>query len=162
MAAVCVASTLGLLALPSVFGNEMIYNVHPADVAASQWFEEKTPEGSELLLVVPAYPKRTTGYYDRHLLADDPLAPNLLREVEGFDRSTRTGSQLLAFTRSYTRVQTQDHNVYLAVGPTQRAYIKYYGLVDERALDEFLSGLLVDPEFQLVYERDGSYLFKAG
>lgn len=156
-----VISALGVLAVPSVFGNEMINRVAPTDVAADQWFEQNTPTGSELLLLVPAYPSRSTGDYDRHLLRDDPLSPALLHDVPGFTGSTDSGQDLLRFTNSYVRSRAADHDVYLALGPTQLAYVTLYGLVSKPAYDDYVTRLLADQEFQLVYQRGDSYVFKA-
>ena len=152
--------SLGVLAIPANLGNEMINHIYPADVAASQWFEKNTPPGSELLLVVPAHPTRTTQWYDLHVLLEDPLSPSLLREVPGFDRSTATGKGLVAFTRTYVESRSAGHDVYLAIGPTQRAYMKLYGLVTQTTFDDYIRALEHDPNFRLVYERNGSYIFE--
>ena len=160
-AAVAVVGVLGLLAVPSVLGTENVNYVSPPDVAADQWFENNTPAGSELLLVVPAYPSRSTGNYDRHLLLDDPLSPALLRDVPGFESSTTSGQDLLAFTKSYVVSRRADHDVYLAIGPTQYQYALLYGLVTRQALDDYLEDLRTDPAFELVYGQDQSYVFRA-
>jgi hypothetical protein len=112
-------------------------------------------------LLLPAYPARSTGNYDRHLLLDDPLSPALLHDVPGFETSTATGPDLLDFTKSYVSSRREDHDVYLALGPTQYRYAELYGLVSPQALDDYVRLLKSDPEFKLVYSQGQSYVFSA-
>ena len=153
--------SLGVLAVPANLGHEMINHIYPADVTADQWFEEKTPPGSELLLVVPAHPTRTTRWYDLHFLHEDSLSPSLLREAPGIDAPTTTGRDLVTFTRSYVESRSGGQDMYLAIGPTQRSYMELYGLIEESTIDDYIARLKRDPNFLLVYERHGSYLFQA-
>jgi hypothetical protein len=153
---------LAVLFVPSTLGNELTNRIDAADVAADRWFERNTPDGSELLLLVPAYPSRSTGNYTVHVLQDDPLSPALLHDLAGFSGAAKTGKELHDFTRSYVAVQDPYHDIYLALGPTQEQYLRLYGLVGPKEYQDYLSRLSADKtHFELVYSSDGSYLFKA-
>jgi hypothetical protein len=161
-ATVTVLFSLALLLVPSTLGNELTSRIDAADVAADRWFERNTPDGSELLLLVPAYPSRSTGNYTVHVLQDDPLSPALLHDLSGFSQATKTGKELYKFTRSYVASQDRYHDMYLALGPTQEQYLRLYGLVGPGEYQDYVSRLSADKtHFELVYSNDGSYLFKA-
>jgi len=156
-----VLAIVGSLAPLALYRNELVNYVYPQDVATDQWFEVNTPTRSELLLLVPAFPARSTGSYPRHIVLDDPLSPALLHDVPGFTGSANSGADLLAFTKEYVDRQKLDHDVYLSIGPTQFAYARLYGLVGAEAYQDYLDRLRADPAFRLAYQNGDSYLFKA-
>ena len=151
---------LGVLAVPAVLGNEAINHVHRADVTADAWFERNAPAGTELLVLVPAYPSRSTESYDRHILLDDPLTPNSLRDADGFKEATSTAQDLLALTKDFAKAESAQHDIYLALGPTQQAYLTLYGLMSESEYAKYIDLLSKDEQFAQVYAADGSYLFQ--
>ncbi|CAA9394302.1 MAG: hypothetical protein AVDCRST_MAG75-1746 [uncultured Propionibacteriaceae bacterium] len=159
-AAGSVVVLLGVLAVPAFLGNEMINRVWKADVTANQWFEQNTPQGSELLLLVSAYPHKSTGMYDRHVTLDEPAVPRSLGQVDGFSEATGSAKKLFEFTRDYAQTRAAQHDVYLAVGPTQKSYLELYGLVSDKVYDDYLTRLQEDNGFELVYSAEGSYLFR--
>ena len=124
-----------------------------------RWFERNAPAGTELLVLVPAYPSRSTESYDRHILLDDPLKPTSLRDVDGFSEATSTAQALLAFTKDFVRTESAQHDVYLALGPTQQAYSPLWA--DARVgVRKYVDLLGKDKQFRQVYATDGSYLFQ--
>lgn len=160
VAAATLTAVLGVLAVPATLGNEMIAHVSPADVAADHWYEKNAPKGSELFEIVPAYPGRSTSEYDQHVQLQDPLTPGTLREVRGFETAARSSEGLLEFTRAFARKESAQHDIYLAVGPTQREYLRLYGLASGPVYADYITGLKRDPTFTLVYDKGGSYLFR--
>jgi hypothetical protein len=159
-ATIALTFVLGILAVPALLGNELINRVSRADVTADAWFEQRCPRGSELLLLVPAYPSRSTGLYDQHILIDDPLSPALLKEVNGFSSAAKSGASMTAFTRAYVQSRQAQHDLYLALGPTQHAYVRLYGLMSDSVWDDYVARLQKDKKFTVVYAADGSYLFR--
>jgi hypothetical protein len=151
---------LGVCAVPATFGNEMLYHVRPSDVAANQWFEQNASVGSELMVMAPASPSRSTGRYDQHVSLDDPLEPRLLAEVEGFEEASDTSEELFEFTQAQVRAHSAQHDIYLALGPTQQAYLDYYGLVSDQVYNRYIERLKADDDFTLVYSQGDSYLFR--
>lgn len=160
LAAGVFVAVLGVCAVPATFGNETLYHVWPSDVAINQWFERNASRGSELMVLAPASPHRSTGQYDQHVSLDDPLEPRLLAEVEGFDEAKDSSAELLDFTLEQVRAHSAQHDIYLAIGPTQKAYLDYYGLVSEDVYRGYVQLLKTDDDFTLVHSEGDSYLFR--
>lgn len=156
---VAVLAVLGAIAVPETFGFELINHVPRSDVDTEDWFDVSTPPGSVLVHLVPDYPDRASAHYDAHFVPNNPDGP-VLQDDPGFVAAARSAVALEAFAVAQLAARPAASPSYLAIGPTQTAYLRLYGLTDATRYPRFVRRLEHDPRLTLV-RRDGpSMIFR--
>ncbi|MFD2091536.1 hypothetical protein [Blastococcus deserti] len=152
-------AVMALLALPANFASELSYSVAASDVAAGEWFEEETPEGSVLLPFAFSFPVWSTADYPHHL----PRAREGLEGIAaqpGFPEAATDETRLLAFTRDLCAQQPGTGPVYVAVGPSADDHVRLFGVAKLYVYRAYVHALETDPAFTPVFAEGQTRLFR--
>jgi hypothetical protein len=134
------------LSLASMLGSELGVQVDPGDVAASRWFEGRTPAGAYPVTVTEAgFPLLLTAGYPGHL-----RAAVVVRPAGG----APLGSPSALLQRARAVFAAQGPGGYLAITASQYTFARMHGLATPQELDRVAEAVVSSPDYRVV-RREG-------
>jgi len=152
VAAVCA------LTLVAYFGHELENYVGPEDVHASEWFENRAPEGAVLAFVGPGFPNRISARYADLAVWASSFSPALSDDPYTRPRLLQPETRVEAI-RGLMDVLPQQ-NRYLAIGPSQERGAELYGILPAEVVEAIPRELQAQPDFTVVYDEGGTIIFR--
>jgi hypothetical protein len=159
-------TTVGFWALFAALGSAQAQNfgmypmlyVPPSEITASAYFLDHASPNSVLVQVGANFPARLNGNYALHNVIQAVDDPSLDGSAE-FDGNglNRTGLKEMARTVASLAEGTG----YLVIAPSMYSYSDYYGVFTPGTLSALVPRLTKSSYFQLWYENDGTFIFRA-
>jgi hypothetical protein len=150
---------VAVLTLPANFAGEMSYRVAASDVAADQFFEERTPEGSVLLPFTSSFPTRSTGEYPHHL--PRPTEGTVgLDELPGFAAAATDQDDLIAFTLDSCDTRPGSGPVYLVIGPAAEDTVRLFGTMELYTYRAYQRVLSESPDLSEVFRQGRTVVYQ--
>jgi|UPI00047BA8A7 hypothetical protein len=150
---------VAVLTLPANFAGEMSYRVAASDVAADEFFEERTPEGSVLLPFTSSFPTRSTGEYPDHL--PRPTEGTVgLDELPGFAAAATDQDDLIAFTLDSCDTRPGGGPVYLVLGPAAEDTVRLFGTMELYTYRAYQRVLSESPDLSEVFRQGRTVVYQ--
>ena len=136
-----------------------------SDVTAAEWVDNNAPAGSVIYSLAPGLPDKSTARY-----------PLLRSGADAFTDTEATLKPLLSARTRLAGVRTALNTIppenspylvnipaqvdYLVITPSERNYARLQGLMTGSEIDGLVADLRRSPEFTVVYDHDGSVIFR--
>lgn len=147
--------------LTAAFGMDATSVVRPADLAVTREFRASTsPESVVLLLgqgdLVSGLPRRDPSWTTvRRADIDDPVV-----ERASTDPATEAGRLTAAYASWGRAHRRAPRDLYAIWSPVQSHYGRAYALQTEEQFAQMRDGLLASEDWDVVMQREGTYLFR--
>lgn len=148
-----VTLAVGAGTLFGYFGQDMVNQMAPEDVAASRWYLDNAPNGSTLALVAPNFPERLNRRYVRDL-----STPRTLLGEQASPLRTVDPPEARRIAVLLRRDRGGPH--FLIVSPSQARYARYYGLGRPGFVEALVRNLRASPMFRLAFRAGDAWVFR--
>ncbi len=160
-----VAPLLAVLLLVAYYGQGLADWMSTSDVTAAEWIDNNAPAGSVIYSLAPGLPDKATARYPLLRSGADALTDTekTLRPV--LSPATRVAGVRSALNTippgsSPYLVHIPAQVDYLVITPSERNYARLEGLMSEAQIDGLVADLRRAPDFTVVYDHDGSVIFR--
>jgi hypothetical protein len=140
------------------FGQYPVIQVPLAEVHASEYFDDYAPVNSALVEAVYNFPGRPNGRYVLHNPTQSPvdLALDGRPSFKG-NKLERMSPRALALSVA----SIANGSGYLVIAPSMYPYLNFYATLAPGTLQALVQRLIASAYWQLWYESDGTYIFRA-
>ena len=144
------------LFLTSYYGLEHENYMPKQEVAATEWFDAKTPQGSVLMLMIENHPYPLGGDYDQHLALYGHYAAEVLTDPDWANRPLTSAD----VGKLHDLVVANAPKTYLMLSPSQIAYAENHGYARPGSLAPFFAELAASKQFEVVFHQEDSYVLR--
>ncbi len=147
------------LFLPAYFGMAETNEVHPGEVAASEYFYRNAPPHSLLMLASPQFPVRMASNYEQFQLAIGESDPNLL-VVEPSLRHRMLGAREVPVIAEVLRDYGGGRPAFLVVSRNGKIYSDVFDLLPRGSLDRLELALARSKRFRVWYRNGDTTIYQ--
>lgn len=136
------------------YGQALADQISPSDVAAASWAETNVSPGTGIVGFSDNFPLKLTARYP---LANYSLTPPT------DDPATLKALQQPGQAVDGVRALLNKDGIgvaYLVISPSMRNFDRLHGVITQSDIDSLIGELRIAPDFTLVYDQAGSYIFK--
>jgi hypothetical protein len=148
-----------VLFLPAYFGMAATNEVRPGEVAASQYFYDRAPPHSVLMIASPQFPVRLAGNYEQFRLTIGEADPSLLT-VRPSLRHKLLGDRQVPVIAQAMRDYAGGEPVFLAVSRNGKVTSQVLDLLPRGSLDELEGALSRSRRFRVWYRNPDTTIFQ--
>ena len=136
------------------YGQALADQISPSDVAAASWVENNVAPGTEIFALSEDFPTKLTARYPLAFYSDSTLTdlPGTLKALQQPGRAVNGVRALMVADGAKT--------AYLVISPSMRNYDRLHGVISQSDIDGLIVELRAAPDFTLVYDQGGSYIFQ--
>ncbi len=147
------------------YGQALADWMSTSDVAAAEWVDNNAPAGSVVYSLGPGLPDKSTARYPLLRSGADALTDTEITLKPLLSPSTRVNGARTALNtipagNAPYLVHIPAQVDYLVITPSQRNYARLEGLMTPSQIDGLVADLRRSRDFTVVYDHDGSVIFR--